>query len=309
MEPDLPILGVRGGVGRDVVPLIGVHPLSAPAFSPLPSERVIHQALFSPRLILKHLKVTVILTNRRVYMSEPHTLFGVIPHGGYANSVPLDAVSDVSVGNETSTRRMMTGGVAMVFGLFFALIGLQFGRASGPEGFFGGLIVFLLFVIVGVVIIISARSLALRVRSFGGLSSFAPAGSSERAQLEILAQMILAQMLEARSEAAASGAASPAGTDPQPSPPLPPAPPVPPVPPSPPAPLSPPAGRPTGRSPQTAGWTPATGRTTGPSTHSSPSPDTSGHGTREANATEFIPRPGASSSDAARPAPGWPPER
>ncbi|MGV9671529.1 hypothetical protein ACWDPV_13190 [Gordonia sp. NPDC003504] len=305
--------------------------MSVPVFTPLPGERVIHHAEFTPRLILRHLKVTVILTDQRVYMSEPHTLFAVIPHGGYTNSVPLNTISDVAAGNHTSSRGLFWGTCSILLGLLMLILPGIAGVGHGV-----GFVMFLLFGIAGVIMIVTAGSVGLRIRSFGGQSSAAPAAAVERPQLEALAHMILAQMLVDRSRtpgspaplsptpispAQSSPAAGPPVSAPTPAPPTPAAPtpaPLPPIPapavgPSattmpppppayPPAPAAPTASRP----PQTNGWTthrsersPAGPATARPATGATPT-----HQRADPSATDFIARPGVASKDTP---PGGPP--
>jgi hypothetical protein len=310
--------------------------VSVPVFTPLPGERVIHHAEFTPRLILRHLKVTVILTDQRVYMSEPHTLFAVIPHGRYTNSVPLNTISDVAAGNHTSSRGLFWGTCSILLGLLMLILPGIVGAGHGV-----GFVMFLLFGIAGVIMIVTAGSVGLRIRSFGGQSSAAPAAAVERPQVEALAHMILAQMLVDRSRtpgspaplsptpispapsspAAGPPAAGPAVSAPTPAPPTPAAPtpaPLPPIPapavgPSattmaPPPPAYPPApAAPTAsHSPQTSGWTthrsersPAGPATTRPATGATPT-----HQRVDPSATDFIARPGVASKDTP---PGGPP--
>ncbi|MCK0438491.1 hypothetical protein MUG78_03170 [Gordonia alkaliphila] len=52
-----------------------------PPITLLPGEQVIRHAEFTPRLILVYLKTSMVLTNRRLVVSSPNTLFGFIPHG------------------------------------------------------------------------------------------------------------------------------------------------------------------------------------------------------------------------------------
>ncbi|MGC4934450.1 hypothetical protein ACLQ3C_12285 [Gordonia sp. DT30] len=146
--------------------------MSEPTFAPLPGERVIYQTKFSPRLILKHLKVTVTLTDERVHISEPHTLFAIFPHGGYCNSVPLHAISDVAAGNTASSRAIMWGTLSIILGFVTLVLPVLFGSGGG----FNAISVpfFLFFVVLGAVMLLAAHTVALRVRS--GSQSRRPRG-------------------------------------------------------------------------------------------------------------------------------------
>lgn len=97
----------------------------------LPGEQVIRHIDFTPRLILTYLKTTMILTNRRVVVSSPNTLFGFIPHGYSVHAAPLETVTDVACGNGRETglagRFLLTVVPLLVvlFALFYLLMGMR----------------------------------------------------------------------------------------------------------------------------------------------------------------------------------------
>lgn len=146
--------------------------MTTPIFSPLQNEQVLLHSEFSPNLILKHLKVTMILTNQRVYLHEPHTVLGFIPFGGRQQSVPLECVSDVSSGEHTSSSRAMMGAGAAIFGVLMLLGGAIGGSGSALLG--------LVLIVIGGILMLTARSVAVVVRSTGGGTLTAPGSSADR---------------------------------------------------------------------------------------------------------------------------------
>ncbi len=147
--------------------------VTTPTFSALPNEQVLLRSEFSPHLILKHLTVTMILTDQRVYVHEPHTILGFIPHGGHQQSVALDDVSDVYSGDQTSTRRAAIGGGVALMGLYM-MIGA--GVLGGPLGVLLGLVV----MGIGVLVFLTARTVGVVVRTVGGGTLSAPGGGPDR---------------------------------------------------------------------------------------------------------------------------------
>ncbi|GAC56527.1 hypothetical protein GOHSU_08_00550 [Gordonia hirsuta DSM 44140 = NBRC 16056] len=90
---------------------------SAPPINLLPGETVIRHQDFTPRLILTYLKTTMILTNRRLVVSSPNTIFGIIPHGYSIHSAPIETITDAGCGNGRQT-----GAISMVGSLFAVLL-------------------------------------------------------------------------------------------------------------------------------------------------------------------------------------------
>lgn len=79
---------------------------AAPPIAMLPGESIIRQQSFTPHLILTYLKTTVILTNRRLVVSSPNTIFGLIPHGYSVHTAPIESITDVAYGNGRETGAM-----------------------------------------------------------------------------------------------------------------------------------------------------------------------------------------------------------
>lgn len=161
---------------------------TAPPIALLPGEQVLQHVEFSPRLILKHLKVTMILTDARLYVSEPHTILGFIPHGYYAHAAPLECISDVQSGNRMSTRQATYG--AMMFVAAFVLMG-----GIGNVGMLPALIL----CVVGLALILTSRKLSVVARTFGSGVLAGDAGSSDLAAIEMMQNAVFIEAMNARA--------------------------------------------------------------------------------------------------------------
>lgn len=94
-------------------------PGDAPPIHLLPGEKVLRTSQFTPRLILVHLKTTMVLTDQRLVVSRPMTIFWVFPHGYSVISAPLWEITDVSCGD-----RRETGGVTSYVAYSLVLIAI-----------------------------------------------------------------------------------------------------------------------------------------------------------------------------------------
>lgn len=146
-----------------------------------------YRADFSPYLVMSHLRVTMLLTDRRVIVQRPHTLFGFVPRGYSEQSSPVDAVCEVISGEQVSSRKIASGAFFGLFGLYL-LFGL-----GGPVGILLGL------VLLGCAAfqILSSQSMGVFVRNHGAGILAAPAGRAERAEVD-RAKLALSEVLYAR---------------------------------------------------------------------------------------------------------------
>lgn len=150
----------------------------------LQGEVVEYHAQFSPRLLLKHIKTTVTLTNRRVIVHEPHVIFGFIEHGHFLGEIPLRHVAQISTGNTTSSRRVMWGTILLIAGLSCLVGGGSIGLSGVP------VLLGLILIIVGVVFFATAHSNGIVFRSTGGSVLAAHGSKSELPQIEQAGQII-----------------------------------------------------------------------------------------------------------------------
>ena len=104
---------------------------SAPPINLLPGESVLKHSVFTPYLIRAHLKTTMILTDQRVVVSRPNTIFWFIPHGHTTQAAPLEAVSDVSCGDGRETGLFSS---VVIYGvLLLSVIAVLFLITSGAK--------------------------------------------------------------------------------------------------------------------------------------------------------------------------------
>ncbi|UEA57821.1 hypothetical protein LK459_14530 [Gordonia otitidis] len=146
----------------------------------LQGETVQFHAQFSPRLILKHIKTTVTVTNRRVVVHEPHVIFGFIEHGHYLGEIPLRHVAQISTGNTTSSRRLMIGTACVLLGVVFFMSGLALGASGSPFA----VLLALILIVAGVIFFATAHSNGIVFRSTGGSALVAHGSKSELPQID-----------------------------------------------------------------------------------------------------------------------------
>ncbi|QBS40225.1 hypothetical protein [Nocardia sp. CS682] len=139
----------------------------------MPGETLRLSTQFSPHLILSHLKVGLVVTDRRVVVHRPNTIFAVIPRGSLEQATPLGKVSEIAVGEAVSTRHLVFGAGS----LLVALLSLFSAPAtSGVAGFVLGLVL----LGVSAYLFSTARQFGIWVRNQGGGVLRAPAGHHER---------------------------------------------------------------------------------------------------------------------------------
>jgi len=127
----------------------------------LQGETIYHQTQFTPSAVTPHLKTTVTVTDRRVIVHRPQTIFGFIERGYLLEETPLRHVTEVTSGNTTSTRHITYGSAAVFVG-FMALM-MSMGSPIG-----GASVLFTLICLgVGAVFFLTAHRNALVIRNTG----------------------------------------------------------------------------------------------------------------------------------------------
>lgn len=113
----------------------GPQPTAAAPFAPqlLQGERIVAQDSFTPNLIFKHLRTTIVVTDCRVIVQSPHVLFGVIPFGESVASAPLEEIEQVRHGNLVNPRSLRIGVALLLCALLFFLLGVTGMFDSGPD--------------------------------------------------------------------------------------------------------------------------------------------------------------------------------
>ncbi|MEU7138559.1 hypothetical protein ABZ942_03825 [Nocardia sp. NPDC046473] len=143
----------------------------------MPGETLRLSTQFSPYLILNHLKIAVIVTDRRVVVRKPNTIFAVIPRGYLEQATPLAQVSEIAVGEAVSTPRLTFGTGSSLAG-FLSL----FGVLAGPGAV--GRVLGLVLLSASVYLFLTAMRMGLWVRNHGGGVLQAHAGHNERRLVE-----------------------------------------------------------------------------------------------------------------------------
>jgi hypothetical protein len=136
-------------------------------------ERILFRTQFTPHLILSHLKVSVVATNKRLVVQEPNTLFGVISQGYLEKASPLSTITQITAGNAMSGRKLVGGAVSVLAALYFFL---------GLPGY--GIIVGLALLALAAFLFLSARTVGIFFHNFGGGVLAAPAGHREEPAVE-----------------------------------------------------------------------------------------------------------------------------
>ncbi len=158
-------------------------------------ESILREAWFSPKILFPHLQTLVLLTDQRVVIRHPHTIFGMIPLGYWETSAKLSAVSTIGAGTRVRTERLLMGAVGVLFGAF---------QLFSSFGYYGagawGLLMALVIFGVSAYLLVSARVTGLIVFSDG--ESFAAAArGSELPRVEQTAYDLTQTMLTLEDQA------------------------------------------------------------------------------------------------------------
>ncbi len=153
--------------------------MSHPSFAGiLPDEQVRYEASFTPHLILKHIKTTLVVTDRRVLVHHPHVIFGFFEHGYAKREIPLRHVSLVAAGTRTSTSEVIKAVVAALVGI--AAITSGYGGAIGAIAILVGLVL----LAAAVLWFLGANGNAVSIQSTGGESIVARGSKQQFAQIQ-----------------------------------------------------------------------------------------------------------------------------
>ncbi|MDI9914320.1 hypothetical protein [Rhodococcus sp. IEGM 1379] len=134
-----------------------------------PGEVVRFSEQFCPNMILTHLTTTVTLTDKRIIVRRPNTLFGIIPMGYNEHASPISHIAQVSAGESFSTKLIGAGTVFLIWALM-SFIGLDvLGTLFG-----------LLQLAIAIACFFKAHHLAFVIRNTGAGTLVAQAAKSER---------------------------------------------------------------------------------------------------------------------------------
>lgn len=175
--------------------------MSAYEITTTSSESVIRSADFHPRFILRHLDESIVVTDKRVIVRKPNTIFAIIKLGYNELSAPLDALDTITSGRQTSTRKLVAGIVAALFalsGFVQAVIAMQFAPLAGV----GLLLLALVIAVVAAFFFLTAVQHEVGIGTSGGQTLFVSVGSQERAEADVFRD-VLGVIATQRTEATA----------------------------------------------------------------------------------------------------------
>lgn len=162
----------------------------------LADESIVGEWYFTPRQILAHLKTHVVLTDQRVLVSDPNTIFGIIPLGYHTSSAPHAAVDQVNHGTRVVSSRVLLGAGLVLYLLFNLVTGsLDYGGFYvGPAGLIMGL------ALLGgaAYCFVTARVVGIFLHAGGASTIGARARGSELASVEAAAFQINLRVTQAR---------------------------------------------------------------------------------------------------------------
>ncbi|MEV6554992.1 hypothetical protein AB0M22_04690 [Nocardia sp. NPDC051756] len=138
----------------------------------MPGETLRLSTQFSPFLILTHLKITLAVTDRRVVVRRPNTIFAVIPRGFFEQATPLTQVSEIAAGEAVSTPHLFFGTGSLLAGLL-SLFGVLIPDVAGR-------LIGLVLLGISAYLLLTSMHIGIWVRNHGGGVLRAPAGRNER---------------------------------------------------------------------------------------------------------------------------------
>jgi hypothetical protein len=179
---------VAGGVSHTAVPeQTSARSAVASSAQPLateapPVEHELSRTQFSPHTILTQLKVTLVVTNRRVIVHRPNTLFGIFQCGYVERFSSLAKVAEVTSGDQLSSRKIASGVVCALLAI------MMFASQVMPGAI--GIVIGLVLLGLAVFEFASARTRGVFVRNVGGGVLAAPAGRMDGSELDRAKQSI-----------------------------------------------------------------------------------------------------------------------
>ncbi len=99
---------------------VGSGLASAPEIGLLPDERQLYEARFAPRLWAPHLESAVTVTDKRVIVRHPQTIFALFPFGYFVSSSPHSSIEQVDSGMRVDTRRVLVGTTLLLLAAYLA---------------------------------------------------------------------------------------------------------------------------------------------------------------------------------------------
>lgn len=156
----------------------------------MPAETAIKWAEFHPHLVFKHLDQSIVVTDKRVVVRVPRTVFSVFILGYFERSVTWDNVDTVVSGRGVDSKRLIMGSIVLAFALMFFVSGWGvFLFASTGLGIIQALLT-LVFVLIGLLVVLSAFGRVVGVITSSGQSLLIDVGGAEVIEMEDLAALL-----------------------------------------------------------------------------------------------------------------------
>ncbi|PAY21812.1 hypothetical protein CEY15_16805 [Dietzia natronolimnaea] len=156
----------------------------------MPGETAIKWVEFHPRLVFKHLDQSIVVTDKRVVVRVPRTVFSVFILGYFERSVTWDNVDTVVSGRGVDSKRLVVGSIILLFALMFFFSGWGvFLYASTGLGMIQALLT-LVILLIGLLVILSAFGRVVGVISSSGQSLLVEVGGTEVIEMEDLAALL-----------------------------------------------------------------------------------------------------------------------
>ncbi|MEI2775072.1 MAG: hypothetical protein V9G19_03685 [Tetrasphaera sp.] len=86
----------------------------APEVGLMPGERQLYQVNFAPRLLAPHLLTLLTVTDKRIVVRHPNTIFGIFPLGYVVSSAPHSSVEQITSGMHLRSRNILIGCSALL---------------------------------------------------------------------------------------------------------------------------------------------------------------------------------------------------
>ena len=156
----------------------------------MPAEAGIRWAEFHPHLVFKHLDQSIVVTDKRVVVRVPRTVFSVFILGYLERSVTWDNVDTVVSGRGVDTKRLVVGSIMLMFALMLLVSGggYLFMGTMGV-GIFQALLT-LAFGLIGLLVVLSAFGRVVGVITSSGQALLVDVGGSEGLEMEATASLL-----------------------------------------------------------------------------------------------------------------------
>ncbi|MDI9602983.1 MAG: zinc-ribbon domain-containing protein [Acidobacteriota bacterium] len=164
---------------------------TAPEITLLPQERQLYEASFAPKLLAPHLLTYLTVTDKRVIVRHPNTIFGFVPLGYFMSSAPHSSVQQVDSGMNMRSTKVLGGGAALLMGLWFIFSAFGGYRGVDPVSLLMGLIIGG----AGIAVLLTAKAVGVFIHT-GGAAMHALARGNQLAEVQRSAQTVTALLLE-----------------------------------------------------------------------------------------------------------------